>query len=155
MSHIFKNAVFQLCYVQTLSILCIYVLLYIIFVCNCYSSRECLISLLFVTNVYLQKALMYVHYICDSCTNGNPSRIVLFEVDRKITYDVVDFLDIQDQQCLKASQQILSLRKTITKTILYACQVSYVYTYVGQLISNNRNLPVIVNSKCTVFSNFT
>ena len=67
---------------------------------------------------------MYIHYMCDCCTNESTSRIALFAVDRKITYDLVDFLDIQDKQCLKASQQILSLRKTITKTILDACQVS-------------------------------
>ena len=101
------------------------------YVCNCYSSRECLIGLLFVTNVYLQKALMYIHYMCDCCTNENASRIVLFEVDRKITYDLVDFLNIQDQQCLKASQQILSLQKSIAKTILYACQVSYIHKTVN------------------------
>ena len=80
-----------------------------------------------MTNLYLQKALMYIHYICDCCTNENDSRIVLFEVNGKVTYDLKEFLDMQDQQCLKASQQILSLQKNITKTILCACQVSYVY----------------------------
>ena len=88
-------------------------------------------GLLFVTNVYLQEALMYIHYICDCCINENASRIVLFELDRKISYNLVDFLDIQDQQCHKASQQILSLQKKITQTILYSCQVSCVNKIIG------------------------
>lgn len=86
-------------------------------------------GLLFMTNVFLHKALMYIHYICDSCVNENDSRIVLFQVDKNVTYDLVDFLEIQNQQCYKASQQILSLQKKITQTILYACQVSYKLEY--------------------------
>lgn len=92
----------------------------------CFLSRECLIGLLFVTNVYLQKALMYIHYMCDCCINDNTSRIALFEVNRKVTYSLAEFLDVQDQQCQKASQQILSLQMKITKAILCACQVSYI-----------------------------
>lgn len=68
---------------------------------------------------------MYIHYMCDSCTNEGSSRIVLFEVNRKITYDLDNFLDMQDQQCHKASQKILSLHESITETVLHACQVSY------------------------------
>ena len=81
-------------------------------------------GLLFVSNVYLQKALMYIHYICDCCINENTSRIALFEVNRNVTYDLAEFLDAQDQQCQRASQQISSLQMKITKTILYASKVS-------------------------------
>jgi len=84
-------------------------------------------SLLFVTNVYLQKALMYIHYICNCCVNESTSKIVLFEANRKVTYNLVDFLNIQDQQCHIASEQLLSLQKSITNSVLYACQVSYVH----------------------------
>ena len=99
-------------------------------------SRNCLVGLLFVTNLYLQKALMYIHYICDCCTNENASKIVLFEVNGKVTYDLEEFLDMQDHQCLKASQQILLLQKNIAKTILCACQVSYVHALIIIVITS-------------------
>jgi len=86
-------------------------------------NRLCLSKLLFLNDVYLQKALIYIHKICDNCTSEGNSEITLFDVNKKITYLLDEFLTLQTQICNTASQQIASLRDRILQVVTVACQV--------------------------------
>jgi len=91
--------------------------------CIYFHFRLCLSKRLFLNDVYLQKALVFIHKLCDDCTSEGKSEITLFYVDKKVTYLLDEFLSLQAQICNTAVQQLASLQDCILQVVTVACQV--------------------------------